>query len=94
LLPANDSPVAAEATPQIAMLTKTFAVEKMTCAGCPITVKRAMSKVGGVSTVEVDFATKTAKVTFDPKRTNADAIGAASANAGYPATPQQGGDAL
>ncbi|MDP2129452.1 MAG: cation transporter [Cypionkella sp.] len=63
----------------------TFAIENMTCAMCPITVKTAMEGVAGVRTVEVDFDTKTARATFDPKRTSAAAIAAASTNAGYPA---------
>ena len=77
---AQDRPAAATAQAQT-----TFAIENMTCATCPITVKRAMEGVAGVSAVTVDFATKTARVTYDPRRVNAAAIAAASPNAGYPA---------
>jgi periplasmic mercuric ion binding protein len=77
---AQDRPAAATAQAQT-----TFAIENMTCATCPITVKRAMEGVAGVSAVTVDFATKTARVTYDPRRVNAAAIAAASTNAGYPA---------
>ena len=63
----------------------TFAIENMTCATCPITVRRAMEGVAGVSAVSVDFAAKTARATYDPRRTNVAAIAAASTNAGYPA---------
>lgn len=66
----------------------TFAVAHMTCAACPITVKKAMSAVRGVRSVKVDFETKTATVEFDPKVTNSAAIAAASTNAGYPAKPR------
>ncbi|RMF07544.1 MAG: heavy-metal-associated domain-containing protein [Alphaproteobacteria bacterium] len=66
--------------------TVTFAVEKMTCAACPITVRKAMQKVEGVKSVDVDFAAKTATVVFDPSVTTPERIGAASTNAGYPAT--------
>ena len=66
----------------------TFAVAKMTCATCPITVKKAMSAVQGVRSVKVDFESKTATVEFDPKLTNVAAIAAASTNAGYPAKPR------
>lgn len=62
-----------------------FAVENMTCATCPITVRKAMEGVAGVSEVTTDFAAKTARATFDPNQTNADTIAAASTNAGYPA---------
>jgi len=63
----------------------TFAIQNMTCATCPITVKKAMEGVTGVSAVSVDFGAKTARATYDPRRTNAAAIAAASTNAGYPA---------
>ena len=36
--------------------TVTLAVPGMTCAACPITVKKALSKVEGVSKVDVGFA--------------------------------------
>ncbi|WP_027443925.1 heavy-metal-associated domain-containing protein [Erythrobacter cryptus] len=65
--------------------TRTFAVENMTCALCPVTVRKAMEGVPGVKSVAVDFDAKTATVVFDPSVTNADAIAAASTNAGYPA---------
>ena len=43
----------------------TLAVDKMFCAMCPITVTKAMKKVDGVSSVQVDYETKTAVVIFD-----------------------------
>ncbi len=72
----------AQAESQIA----TFAVENMTCATCPIAVRKAMSKVEGVSNVEVDFVSKIATVTFDPDAVKAEVIALASTNAGYPAS--------
>ncbi|RME66407.1 MAG: heavy-metal-associated domain-containing protein [Alphaproteobacteria bacterium] len=72
--------------------TRTFAVENMTCAACPITVRKAMQGVEGVKSVDVDFGAKTATVVFDPAVTTPDAIAQASANAGYPARAMtQGG---
>lgn len=68
--------------------TATFSVERMTCASCPITVRMAIEAVPGVKSVEVDFESKTATVVFDPAVATIEAIAAASANAGYPATPQ------
>ena len=65
----------------------TFDVPGMTCALCPITVRKAMEGVKGVKQVEVDFNAKTATVVFDPAKTTVEAIAAASANAGYPAHP-------
>ncbi len=66
--------------------TRTFAIENMTCALCPVTVKKAMSNVSGVKSVNVNFDAKTATVEFDPAITNADEIAQSSTNAGYPAT--------
>lgn len=65
--------------------TVTFMVKNMTCALCPVTVKRAMEGVEGVRSVEIDFAARTATVLFDTASTSAEAIAAASANAGYTA---------
>ena len=65
--------------------TATFAVENMTCALCPVTVKAAMGRVDGVRSVKIDFDAKTATVVFNPALASAEAIAAASTNAGYPA---------
>ncbi len=65
--------------------TASFGIEHMTCATCPITVRRAMEGVDGVHDVTVDFKSKTATARFDPARTTIKAIAAASTNAGYPA---------
>ncbi len=65
----------------------TFAIENMTCALCPLTVKRAMRNVTGVTFVAVDFGMKTATVTFDPSMATTAAIAQASTQAGYPAHP-------
>ena len=77
-LPAAAQVVAAEQT-------VTFTVDNMTCALCPVTVKRAMEGVEGVHAVEINFDARTATVVFDTAATSADAIASASANAGYPA---------
>jgi mercuric ion binding protein len=54
--------------------TVTLTVEHMTCAACPITVRKALSHVAGVSASTVDMKTRTATITFDPARTTADAL--------------------
>ena len=78
------SPQAASA--QVAAMQKaTFRIANMTCALCPVTVKKAMEHVPGVKSVTVDFKTKTATVVFDPSKASMAAIAAASTNAGYPA---------
>lgn len=63
----------------------TFAIENMTCALCPVTVRKAMEGVAGVKSVAVDFDAKTASVVFDPSRATIADIAAASTGAGYPA---------
>lgn len=81
-------PVSAQsAAVQVAAVqSATFSVENMTCALCPVTVKKAMEQVNGVQSVEIDFAAKTATVAFDPSVTSIEAIAAASTDAGYPAS--------
>lgn len=66
--------------------TVKLSVPGMTCAACPITVKKALSKVDGVSQVAVTFENREAVVTFDDAKTNIQALTRATANAGYPAT--------
>lgn len=66
--------------------TVVLSVPDMTCSACPITVKAALSKVAGVSKVEVSFEKLEAVVTFDDAKTNIEALTKATANAGYPST--------
>lgn len=73
--------IAAPAGEQI----RTFAIKNMTCPTCPITVKTAMSRVAGVKLVKIDFAAKTATVTYDVKIATPAKIAAASTDVGYPA---------
>ncbi|MEQ8651472.1 MAG: cation transporter [Kiloniellales bacterium] len=84
LIAAKSSPVLVSAA-QAAETeqTATFDVPGMTCALCPVTVRKAMEGVAGVKSVTVDFDARTATVVFDPAKTTIDAISAASANAGY-----------
>ncbi len=72
--------------------TVSFNVEKMTCATCPIAVRKAMERVDGVKEVKVDLDSKTAVVTFNASMTDATEIGAASTNVGFPATVRDGHD--
>ncbi len=68
--------------------TVTLNVSGMTCAACPITVKKALKKVQGVSKVDVRFEKKQVLVTFDDAKTNTDALVKATTNAGYPSQPE------
>jgi len=64
----------------------TLEVAGMTCSSCPITVKKALSKVKGVQQVTTNFKLKQAVVSFDDSQTTLQKITDATANAGYPST--------
>ena len=66
--------------------TITLDVPGMTCKFCPITIKKALIKVDGVTEAKAEFSNKTATVTFDPSKTNAESLMKATANAGYKST--------
>ncbi|MBN9124855.1 MAG: mercuric transport protein periplasmic component [Nitrosospira sp. 56-18] len=63
--------------------TVTLSVPGMTCAACPITVKKAISKVDGVSKTDVNFDKREAVVTFDDAKTNVQKLTKATEDAGY-----------
>ena len=69
--------------------TVTLAVQNLTCELCPITVKKSLEKVPGVSEVKVDFGKKTATVTYDADKAQLGALTAATTDAGYPSTVQK-----
>lgn len=69
-----------------AIKTVTLSVPTMDCPVCPITVKKALTKVAGVSHAEVNFEKRQATVTFDDAKTQLEALTQATTNAGYPST--------
>jgi periplasmic mercuric ion binding protein len=68
--------------------TITLNVPGMTCPTCPITIKKALNKVQGVSRVAVSYEKKQAVVTFDDTKTDTKALVKATTNAGYPSQPE------
>ncbi|MFJ9389898.1 heavy metal translocating P-type ATPase [Nocardioides sp. NPDC101246] len=60
-------------------------IEGMTCASCVRRVTKAISRVEGVEDANVNLATETALVHFDPARTDLAEISAAIEKAGYQA---------
>ena len=66
--------------------TVTLALPSMDCPVCPITVKKALTQVPGVSQVSVNFDQREAVVVFDDARTNVGALIQSTNNAGYPST--------
>lgn len=71
------------------MKTVTLSVPDMNCDLCPITIKKAISRVPGVTSVEASYEKKQAVVTFDDSKTSIEALTKATANAGYPSKPSQ-----
>ncbi|MCY1274639.1 mercuric transport protein periplasmic component [compost metagenome] len=69
-----------------AVQTVTLSVPGMTCAACPITVKKALTKVEGVRQVDVSFDKREAVVTFDDAKTSVQKLTEATTNAGYPSS--------
>ncbi|HCF6318540.1 TPA: mercury resistance system periplasmic binding protein MerP [Pseudomonas aeruginosa] len=67
----------------------TLSVPGMTCAACPITVKKALTKVEGVTKAEVSYEKREAIVTFDDAKTSAQALTKAREDAGYPSSVKQ-----
>jgi mercuric ion binding protein len=66
--------------------TVTLDVQNMTCAVCPLTVKKALEHVAGVQQVTVDYASKTATVEFDDAIATPAQLTEATKNAGYPSS--------
>jgi copper ion binding protein len=69
----------------IIMTETKIKIEGMMCGHCQASATKAISSVSGVSSVKVSLADKEATVTYDPKKTNVDAIKAAIVEAGYQA---------
>ena len=70
--------------------TITLSVDKMTCNMCPITVKKALRKVDGVSKVSAEYegdGKGWAKVTYDPAQVDVKDLTFATEQAGYPSRP-------
>ena len=64
--------------------TITLKVPGMTCAACPITVKKALQRVPGVSKIAVNYKQNEVAVTFDNAKTNEAALVKATADVGFP----------
>lgn len=63
--------------------TVTLSVPGMYCAVCPITVRKALEKVPGVSKASASLEKKEAVVTFDDEKTSIKALEDATFEAGY-----------
>lgn len=62
----------------------TLTIPTMDCPVCPLTVKRALSKVPGVSQVDVSYEKRQAVVMFDDTKADIRTLTESTKNAGYP----------
>src|SRR6476661_8045386 len=66
----------------------TLDIGGMTCASCVRHVEKALSRIDGVDSAEVNLATEAATVSFDPQTAGLSELTAAVTAAGYTATPR------
>jgi Cu+-exporting ATPase len=76
------------------MDTITLKLRGMSCASCANNIEESIRSVPGVSECSVNFGAEQATVTYDPKRTDLEAIQDAVDAAGYSAQPLQEQDLL
>jgi mercuric ion binding protein len=67
--------------------TVTLRVMHMTCALCPIIVRKAIETIPGVAQIDVSMESGTATVVYNEVATNPTELAETIANAGYPAWP-------
>jgi len=76
----------------VELKTITLSVDKMTCNMCPITVKKALRKIDGVSEVSAKYAGNGigwATVTYDSTKVKTEDLIFATEQAGYPSRLKQ-----
>jgi len=66
------------------MATDTFRVEDIHCSGCEDAIRKALTRLSGVSDVAPDSATNQVTVRYDESQTSTDEIVERLATAGYP----------
>lgn len=67
--------------------TATLSVPTMSCASCPVTIKAALTKIPGVTSIKSDLAKRQTTIVYDDARTNVAALSKATADAGFPSSP-------
>ncbi len=65
------------------MQTQTYKIKGMHCASCSSLIERTFKKVEGVQSAEVNYGTEKAKVSFDPSKTNPQALSSKIEPLGY-----------
>ncbi len=51
------------------MIKQTFSIHGMHCASCVLTIEKALKKIDGVESVDVNYGTEKAKINFDESKT-------------------------
>ena len=69
--------------------TLTLPVEGMTCASCVARVEKTLKKIEGVDTANVNLATETVALSYDPTKTSIDVLAKVVEGAGYKLTVPQ-----
>ncbi|MDO9135207.1 MAG: mercury resistance system periplasmic binding protein MerP [Hydrogenophaga sp.] len=69
-----------------AQQTATLSVPGMTCATCPITVKKALTQLGGVIGVKSNLDKREVTVVYDDARVSLENLTQATRDAGFPST--------
>jgi mercuric ion binding protein len=69
--------------------TAILEVQNMSCSVCPITVKKSLQKVPGVTDAKIDFDHKAATVRFDAGKVDMAALVKATTEAGFPSTARK-----
>jgi mercuric ion binding protein len=87
-LPPRADAAASGRTDLVSWRTVTLSVPGMSCHTCPITVRKALLAVHGVTAAEVSLERKTVLVTFDATKTTVAALTHATVDAGYPSSLQ------
>ncbi|MBI2600775.1 copper-translocating P-type ATPase [Candidatus Daviesbacteria bacterium] len=65
------------------MITKTFSIKGMHCASCVRLIEKAVGKLGGVESCNVNLATERATVTYNPKQVSDEDLSSAVSSVGY-----------
>jgi Cu+-exporting ATPase len=76
-------PEAADASAPDRAAVRVLPVDGMHCAACASKVERAAGAVRGVREASVSFATKRARISFDPSMTDLGAVARAVRRAGF-----------
>lgn len=66
------------------MPTDTFRVQEIHCGACESAIRKALTRLDGVTDVDADAASNRVSVSYDAARTDPAAIAERLATAGYP----------